>query len=460
MTNENLWILTEERPKNSVVKTILEEYCREHNAKIIFTGNLLIKPVVVDDKFSFDYIVENVYIAGIGSIAIKVVSGKTSFVDYILIKQKDVPISGSLDNIVMIVEETKTSDAESRNTGIGQRAIKFIFADHFCPGVPKYMMYNEDTTAQKEKLSGTNVIGTKMLLAQGVRFLNKNVDGVNVFSSIKELIAAKTAMRKPPKNNVPIILTQEESRITISGRLSKPANAGNINHDPNIGTLSCYAATLRQLGWDKDIVVTQHGVTQAYVSKNKSNKFLSICKLLNVKLDGITLPNDIEMPNIYWHYSNTSEKVASILLHLTAQYSGIHGIYENHAGCERSYYRKSDGSLVALHKRDDLDENIRLPDLVLRNDQAKEIYLIEGKLATKHKQGLEELECFDLIENLYIKNDYRQFAITRWITLFGGKTPEIKEKVMLSVALDGSIALAENAPEAIILAFRAIGFDV
>ena len=458
---DNLWILTEERPKNSVVKTIIEEYCNTNN--IGWTcEEIKIKPKVKDGLFIFEYLVEGLAVDNIGEINIKIVSGYSSFMDYMLIKQLAVPDNHSLENIVFLLEETKTSDAESRNTGIGQRATKFAYANHYCPDIPKYMLYNEETTPDTNRApTQTNIFGTNMLLAQDVKFLGKTMDIFKAFTTIEELITYKSKMRLTNKTNVPILINKVGSdKITVSGRLSKPKEKGNIAHDPSIGTLTCIASTLRKLGWDRDIVITEHGVTQSYVSKNKDNKFIRICKLLNIKLDGITIPTDVELPKYYWQYAMSSEKVASILLHLTCQYAGINGIYENHAGCERSYFREPDGCLTTLHKKDSGGvNNLLLPDVVLKNDATKEIYLIEGKMYNKLKEGLTDINGYDSIENEHIKPSYPDYTITRWVTLFGGEGTEIPhEKVLIYLTKNGKLFINDNAPQPIKDAFSQIGF--
>lgn len=458
---DNLWILTEERPKNSVIKTILEEYGKITLAQL--TGDTVrIKPVAKSNGvFSFTYILEGVSVSGINSIYIKIVSGYSSFMDYMLVRQESEPDNHSLENIVFLMEETKTSDAESRNTGIGQRASKFTYASYYCSDTPKYMLYNEDTTSDRDHIpTQTNIFGTNMLLTLGVKFLGKAMATFNAFSSVEEMIAFRLNTKLPNKTNVPILIKQiDDKTITVSGRLSKPKGKGNIAHDPNIGTLTCIASTLRKLGWKHSIVVTNHGIIQSYASKNGNNKFIRICKLLDIKLDGINLPDNVELPQYYWQYAMSSEKVASILLHLACQYSDIGGIYENHAGCERSYFREADGRLTTLHKKDSGGEdNLLLPDVVLKNDKTKEIYLIEGKMSDKLANGLSDIQGYNAIENEHIKLSYPGFAITRWVTLFGGTGTIIPhEKVLLLVNLNGEVYINENAPQPIKDAFRKVG---
>lgn len=53
----NLWILTEERPKNSVVLTILQEYCKIKNEQIE-CDEIIILPKTQNGLFAFEYAVQ------------------------------------------------------------------------------------------------------------------------------------------------------------------------------------------------------------------------------------------------------------------------------------------------------------------------------------------------------------------------------------------------------------------
>ena len=199
----NLWILTEERPKNSVILAILQEYCKLKN-KELKVSEIKILPKALDRKFLFEYLVEGACINEISEINIKIVSGYSSFMDYMLVDQEKAPENHALDNIIFLLEETKTSDAESRNTGIGQRASKFAYANYYCPDVPKYMLYNEEATPDVGKTpTQTNTFGTNMLLTQGVKFIGKTMTPFCAFTSIDELIDFKGKMHLPNKTNVP-----------------------------------------------------------------------------------------------------------------------------------------------------------------------------------------------------------------------------------------------------------------
>lgn len=57
------------------------------------------------------------------------------------------------------------------------------------------------------------------------------------------------------------------------------------------------SACIRKLGWEKDIVITEHKVKQIYINNTKGkNKFLYICSLLGMRLDKITMPQKVTLP--------------------------------------------------------------------------------------------------------------------------------------------------------------------
>lgn len=460
---DNLWLLTEERPKSSVIKQILEMYCKDFNDELSIVGDIRIRPVIEEGYFKFVYIVENISVSNAEHIYIKTVSGSSSFLDFLLFKQNNAPVEGSkTDNLIMAIEETKTSDGESRNTGVYQRGSKFVYIKAYYPDVKLYMLYNEGLAGHEGKIpSDTSIFGTNILMTLGVSIIGKvTTEWFRPFNTLDDLIDFKAKMRKPPAGNVPITITKCLDHIEISGRLSKPADAGNIGHDPNIGSLSMIAACIRKLGWGKDIIITQHGVTQTYIDKTKGkNKFLYICKLLNLKMDGIDIPTQVDTQKSYWHYEKSSEKMADILLHMQALYAGMRGIYENHAGCERGYFYSRDGKPITLPKKDSRGENLYLPDVVLFDEETNYVILVEGKMLKTIQLGIEEIEYYDSIENEYIYPYFGDVQIMRCVSIFGGDNTHITNpKVLFYLAENGRIIINSNAPQCIKNAFA--GTDV
>ena len=462
---DNLWLLTEERPKPSVVIQIIEMYCIDFDDRIIENSRIRIVPEINEGVFDFVYVVEGLAVANADKILIKTVSGSSSFLDFLLFKQKEAPTEGNqTDNLIMAIEETKTNDDESRNTGVYQRGSKFVYITSYYSNVKLYMLYNDELEAREHKKpSDTSIFGTNILLTLGVKVVGKNTSRwFKPYETLDELIRFKAEMRKPPLGNVPILIIKYDDHIEISGRLAKPADAGNIGHDPNIGALSMISSCIRKLGWDKDIVITMHGVTQQYVRTTRGkNKFLYICKILGIRLEGITMPINVVLPDIYWHYEKRSEKMADILLHMQTVYQGMFCVYENHAGCERGYFRTKSGRLVTLPKKDSNGINLYLPDVVLYDNRTNYILLVEGKILSALKQGIEEIENYDSIENEYIIPEYPGATIMRCISIFGGNLKDIPhEKVLFYLAENGKIIINRNAPECIKRAFSGTGVEL
>ena len=118
---DNLWLLTEERPKPSVILQIIEMYCADFKDKITLKQEIKIKPIIDNGVFKYVYVIEGLKVGNADKILIKTVSGSSSFLDFLLFKQEKAPTKGSTsDNLIMAIEETKTSDDESRNTGVYQ----------------------------------------------------------------------------------------------------------------------------------------------------------------------------------------------------------------------------------------------------------------------------------------------------------------------------------------------------
>lgn len=462
---DNLWLLTEERPKPSVILQIIEMYCADFNDRIINKGCVKIKPIITDGIFKFVYIVEEICVENIDKIYIKTVSGNSSFLDFLVFKQEQSPsINSTDDNLIMAVEETKTSDDESRNTGVYQRGAKFVYITPHYDNVELYMLYNDELKNREDKRpSDTSIFGTNILLTLGVTIVGKDISRwFRPFHSLDDLIAFKAAMRQPPGDNVPITITKYPDRIEISGRLAKPANAGNIGHDPNIGALSMISKCIRVLGWDKDIVITRHGVTQSYISRTHGkNKFLYICNILRLRLDGIDMPTDVTLPKLYWHYEMSSEKMTSILLHVLGLYNGMHEVYENHAGCERGYFRTKTGQPITLPKRDRYGKILYLPDLVLYDEPTNYIILVEGKKLLTLADGIVDIRYYDSIEDEYIKPAYKGAAILRCVSVFGGRqTGYLHDDVLIYMNLCGQIFINPSAPECIKSMFRKVGVKI
>lgn len=447
---KNVWILTEERPKTDVVHTILRRFVSANNFAVFFDTIRIIPVLDENSVFTSVYRILGVNSPAIENVFLRIISGNSSFVDYLLYFQDHEPVPA--ERPVFAIEETKTDDSESRNTGIFQRATKFVYVDVFYPGVEKTMLYNLQIT-QKAEPTQTNIFGTRCLRTIGVDFMGKHESDLSAqpFNSVDELIEYKSKMRRPPAGNVPILIQKvSDDLITVSGRLFK---SGGLSHDPNIGALSLISATLRSLQWQGRILITEHGLSPSMVKGR--NKFVQVASHLNIELDGIPMPKAV-FPSEYWRYERTGEKLGTIFVHLLVEgFSRGFSIYENHAGCERGYFYTADGTALAVGKRM-VDENgymapnaevIAIPDLVIIDIERLELINIEGERTENVEAGIQQLKTFNNIETAYLNRYYPDYKVLRTVVLYGGEG-EIKHvEVSLLLTSAGKIVLGVEAPE-------------
>ena len=455
----NLWILTEERPKKEVILTILEKYVEDKNIAC-FVDNIRIIPILKNNIFTFKYEVIGVKTPKIENIFIKIMSGKSSFVDYLVFESITPPTQ--FMRPLYAIEETKTDDKESRNTGVYQRCSKFVYIEFFYPNIEKIMLYNLQIE-QKDEATLTYVFGTKMLKTLGVEILGKkgiDDEKYDAFKSIDELIELKNNMPKT-RNGVSVKLTKEEDFIEISAKLEK---SGRLGSDPSIGMTTIMSACLRKLGWNKDIVITQHNLpTQQSVGIN--NKFIQIANKLNIKLQNLEVPR-VTQHISYWEYDTTGEKIGTIFLDVVVdEFSNGFTIYHQHAGCERGYFLTEDGEKLAVekytnrekYKAGDKSQIVALPDLVLKDEEEKLIINIEGEMYKNAQNGIEQLKGFDAFEELYISNYYPEYDITRTVVLYGSEDIEKPiGKISFILTTKGKILISIKAPSLFKKSFKNI----
>ncbi|MFA4996493.1 MAG: hypothetical protein WC536_05125 [Patescibacteria group bacterium] len=448
---KNIWILTEEMPKSNVIEVILGRIASDCKLPIS-ADKLRILPIMENDRFVFKYKIENITCGSIDSVFIKMVSGSSSFVDFLIFIQESEPDQNSVP--LYAIEETKTDDSESRNTGVYQRCSKFVYVDFYYPDIKKIMLYNL-LVPQKEKPTQTNIFGMRMLKTIGVEVLGKicSEEVLTPFSNLNELIEFKNSMRMPPAGNTPIKISASPNSIKVSGRLFK---SGGLSHDPNIGALSIIAACIRKWEKEKDIIITFHGLKQKHVGKN--NKFIQIANKINIKLDGLKIPATTDHES-YWHYELSQEKVATIFMHIALlAYTDSEIIYANHGGAERSYFVHRTQELLAIpkyqqgkkkfYKAGNKKMIIFLPDMIVYDKKRNEVVDVEGKKFTTRKAGISELKNFSYIDNKIIRPSYDPDSIARTVVVFGGKEKSVLEKQISFVLNEyGELLLGKEAPE-------------
>ena len=446
MPNANLWILTEERPKDEVISDIINEFCDKYNFQR--QGQKpRIKPIITKEKFEFQYQVVDVTIENVEKIILKVISGaEGSFVDFLVFNQLTEPNEN--DKPLFVIEETKTNPAESRNVAVYQRTSKFVFVDLFPVNndSKKIMLYS--IRQPYNTLPSTFILGIKAMKTLGVKILNleEGKEGRNEkFESVDELIKFKNNIAGGPSHNIPLKIekTKNLHEYRISGKLEK---SGTLSHDPNIGAVSLFAKLLHVLDpQTKKITVYNHKLTQKMIN-NSQNKFVKIANKLNLQLEGLTL-SKTTIGDKYWEYNNKGEKIVSIFFHLALQYSKIKIIYENHAGCEQGYFEFPDKRLSSITKK------TGKPDVIIINSENKEICLIEAEMdknAFGENKGVNQLPKFKQVEQEYC-SAYEGYSFSRYVILFGDKdidsTKKDADKIIFQLKTDGTMKFFSSCPQ-------------
>lgn len=214
---KNIWILSEERPKTKVIEKILCDILRYN---ILNKELIKIVPICNGQHFSFTYEVKGITVEHFEKIYIRIVKGESSFVDYMVFEKKEEPNQNDIP--VVLIEETKTDDTESRNVHAFQRNSKFVYGDMCYPNIRKVMLYTDELSHTQTHPTTTNVFGTDILLTLNVEVFGKHIDEriYKKFDSIEELIEQKNNMPETV-NGQSIKLRKDKERIYISAKLDK-----------------------------------------------------------------------------------------------------------------------------------------------------------------------------------------------------------------------------------------------
>ena len=457
-----IWFLTEERPKVKVLKEIINCLNQDHGLKITYT-NLKIMPIFENSIFQFKYDI----IGSNTKMCILTVEGNQgSFMDHLIFHQELKPDKTSVPTYV--IEETKTTPAESRNVSVYQRLTKFVFIELFdkMKNTKKIMLYNIRT--EYDTIPNTVEFGIRVMKTMGIEIIGIKQD-YSKFQDLDELIQAKQKFATKRSDNTAITLNRENDNVIITGKLVK---SGCLAYDPNIGAITGLAKAVRILQPKTNkIIVRNHGLSQSMVS-NKKNKFIKIASKLKIELDGLVMTNpEVEIaldrmtminsepgmvldkaikPNLmlgkpYWKYSNKGEKIGSIFFHLLLKSHNIKIIYENHAGCEQGYFQYQDNKLKSIEKV------TNKPDLIFLKEDEKTIYLIEGEQAKnvfQTKKGIEQLDTFETIEKDYCSS-YQGYACKRFVMFYGDELSQKEtdnEKILFGLKTDGTILFSKYCP--------------
>lgn len=291
------------------------------------------------------------------------------------------------------IEITQSTDKDSRNSAVYQRAQKFIQFGFYYPTYKQLMYY----TKPFQLTTNTAKIGMGILHCMGVELYN--VIG-EYPTNITEIIQLKNSL-KAKGNNTPLFIKVDSDKILISAKLEK---RNRLDYDPNIGFVSaiCFLFKNSKL----PIYIINHGLSRE-MTKTKNKLFQNMCIIeKDLYFD---FSNDFENPYEKWEcsldkYNNKNtyytkyeygEKVSIIKFckYLT-NIQNVEILFKNIAGCEREKI-KYNSKFIRIPK------HIRIPDLVyLKNNT---LIIIEGECDYNVKKGINQLDTFDEFKN-FIKN--------------------------------------------------------
>jgi hypothetical protein len=401
---DTIWIYTEERPKINEISLILLKMNIEHNI-----CDIHIKPI----KNAIHFCVENISV----NVFIYIVSGSSSFVDYLVYQQETKPIPNDVP--IMILESTKNNIKEAGNMWY-QRIVKFVNYDALYPNntTKKILLYNTQIKISAKTTSTTWNIGCRLCATLGVEvilFENNYVIDVNPYKSLEDLADHINSTRKKSGCvNNRILL--EENSIEIHSNLNKN---NELNHDPNKGFVIGVSAVIRQLDKNIPILIANHMLPETAINSKKLNNkfFYGLKKVGNVKIDKFDVNWDnIKFPKSYYKLDVTGEKIVSIVIDIVMSYYnfGFKILFTNHAGCEKEYL-KIDNTNIIIPKK------VQLLDMAIEDED--HIYFIEAEMSKNANNGIKQLDTFDEFEKI-IKAYRPNKTIKRNIVLYGGDHTE------------------------------------
>ena len=451
LAEKDLWILTEERPKIETIETILDEFIKDYKEKFE-KNSIKIKPIFEDGKFSSKYEILGIKICNIGKIYLKIVSGAGSFVDYLVYREENYP-DVKKDTPLYVIEETKTTPAESRDLHY-QRITKFAILD-FIPKIQeakKLFIYSIKT--RFSTIPTSFEMASRMLKNMNVKILGLESTIINIddkkydkFTSLKQMCDFKNSFAKKDsgKDTPQRIDLISSDKIEVSARLQKGKNQKSWS-DPSTGFVAAVCFVIRQsLGFSGEIKIVNHRFkNNPFRNKSKSKLVILVSQLKNIKLGKWSFPV-AKLPVSYFKETK-GEKRVSILLHLAIEFTQTAKIiYENHAGCEQGYF---DTNLSQPEKyKSLLKVGTKKPDLIIIDDKTKEIFILEAEKSENAKNGIKQLKGFTNVEKDYCKKYYPGYKCERYVILYGKhvNAPE----VIFTLTTKGEINCSKNCPQVI-----------
>jgi len=391
-------VLTEEQPNIDEIKLMFDMIDVNISESI---SNNDIHPKITTDKKGND-IFKGEYMCNIDdlSITIKLFKGKTSCVDYMLFNGSVDLTTGHAGDALVILESTKTSDTTSRNTAVYQRITKFTTFDKMYPEFKGIKVMFWCNSIWKDKLTLTSIVGMRLMdtlnicmysLNKGTLIDIKEKYDIKPYDSCDDIIVSKNDIPEK-KGNSSIRLSRKDNNIYISLKLDKGNGkmSGVISHDPNIGfptaIINAFEKVTKKPNHNK-YIIKNHNIKQKYFNKCPKSKFWYSINKINIVFEKCKIKERPVLPSHYFTLECCmTEKLATILYDYISQNKNKNEtIFSNHSGCALTYIKGPNDNILSVGKK------MHRPDIVFKNDELKEIYIIEGKLEKELSKGINQL---------------------------------------------------------------------
>ena len=336
-------------------------------------------------------------------ITIKLFKGKTSCVDYMLFNGDVDLTTGNASEALVILESTKTSDNASRNTAVYQRITKFTTFDTMYPDFKGIKVMFWCNSIWKDKLTQTALVGMRLMetlniniysLYKGTLINIKEKYKIVAYECCDDIITSKNAIREK-KGNSSIRLNRLDNDIYISLKLDKGSGkfSGVISHDPNVGFLAAIINAFEKVTKKPNrnkYIIKNHNIKQKYFDKCPNSKLWYSINDINIIFEDCTIKKRPVLPSQYFTLeSDMTEKLATILYDYV---SPNETIFSNHGGCALTFIKGHNDQNLSVGQK------MPRPDIVFRNDECKEIDIIEGKLEKELGKGIKQLSNTHLEE--------------------------------------------------------------
>lgn len=392
--SQTFTVLTEEKPNIDEIRLML--YMIDVNISDSISNISIIPDITTntEGKKMFKG-VWNLVISDYIFIKIKLFKGKTSCVDYMLFSGDVDLTTGNANKALVILESTKTSDNDSRNTAVYQRITKFTTFETMYPGFKGIKVMFWCNSVWKKKITPTAILGMTLMATLNIHLYSLNGGNlVNIKEKYKikayeccdSIITSKNSI-KEKRNNSNIRLLRRDDIIYISIKLDKGSgkSSGVISHDPNVGFLAAIINAFEKVKKTNcfTYIVQNHNIKQPYFDKCPRSKLWYSIHNVNIVFEGCVIKKKPVLPSKYFTLeSDMTEKIATILYDYV---SPNETIFSNHGGCALTCIKGHNDAILCVGQK-----NAR-PDIVFRNDERKEIEIIEGKLEKELGKGIKQL---------------------------------------------------------------------